>query len=467
MTISTSSPARRGLFLKRLFTDQTEESFRLRVLILATQLWVAVSVYWVTGSPPLPLIASGVAVAGHWVSWRRRGSSMALRSLGIVVLIVSLSIVSRDTFVNALTGDRLPIAEYLLLVNAIASFGLKTRGGLYAQLAMSGIVLFFVSERAFDQTFVSFLVVFVGLFFTFMVMAFMEDQLSAARVHWPQGQLGRFWFWLAVVGGGLLACSALAFSLLPPDPRGRPGAQREGIVPFMGEVTSDVEPVVLPRMPLGPDGLSEVVPSADSAGPSPQPDAEPLQSFADLPPDGIDISEEPPRPEDVVMHVRSRVTSFWRGRIFDEFNGRTWFSSDGRVLSRAHRGHRNYYWQAFFVTEDQPGALFVGYNPVRVILPPELRETRSLAAGSTYSVLSQQPSLSLEQVRFDRPGRVGAKYTEVHPSIGNMHQIAQDIVGDAVNPFEKLWKIVSYLRSRNTFNVVAEDQAKWCIPQIQ
>ena len=89
-----------------------------------------------------------------------------------------------------------------MLVTAAASFGLRTRGGLYGQLALSGLVLFFVSERAFDPSFAGFLIVFTGLFLTFSAMTFMEDEISVARVHWPEGQIGRFWFWLGIVGGG-------------------------------------------------------------------------------------------------------------------------------------------------------------------------------------------------------------------------------------------------------------------------
>ena len=225
----------RRLAKSRLFTDTPEESLRLRVLVLLTVTWVALSLNWVTGDPWIPLGAAVLATVGHWMSWRWRQSELGLRAAVIVVAIAGLSIAGRHDFLNALTGDRLPIAQYLLLVGGIASFGVRTRGGLYAQLTLSGLVLFFVAERAFDPTFAVFLIVFLGLFLTFFAMAFMEDQLSIARAHWPEGQLGRFWFWMGIVGGGLLVTSALAFTLLPPDYRGHPGSQRIGVVPFMGE----------------------------------------------------------------------------------------------------------------------------------------------------------------------------------------------------------------------------------------
>ena len=243
MTNLLSGPSLRRFALKRLFTDRPEESLRLRLLTLMTVLLVALSLNWVAGSPVVPLVASALAATGHWVSWRWRRSPLGYRSIVIVVSLIGLSIASRHDIVSALAADRLPIAGYLLLISGIASFGIRTRGGLYAQLALSGVILFFVSERAFDQTFAAFLIIFLGLFLTFTAMAFLEDQLRIAQeAHWPEGQLGRFWFWLVIVGGGLLICSALAFSLLPPDYRGRSTSERIGTLPFMGDAESLVAP---------------------------------------------------------------------------------------------------------------------------------------------------------------------------------------------------------------------------------
>ena len=159
--------ARRRIVPSRLFNDRPEESLRLRLLTLLTVLSVALSLGWVTDDLVIPVAGSALAAAGHFASWRWRRSSLGYRSTAIMVAIVALSIATRDDFVSAFSGDRLPVAQYLLLIIGTASFGTRTRGGLYAQLILSGLVLFFVSERAFDQTFVAFLILFLGLFLTF------------------------------------------------------------------------------------------------------------------------------------------------------------------------------------------------------------------------------------------------------------------------------------------------------------
>ena len=460
MTSLATGNALKGFALKRLFSDRPERSLRLRLLVLLTMLWVALSLNWITGSPWIPLLASLLATGGHLISWRWPGSQRKLRSVVILIAIVGLPIATREDFLTALTGDRLPIAEMLLLIGGIASLRVETRGGLYALLTLSGLVLFFVSERAFDQTFVVFLIVFLGLFLTLFAMAFVEDQLSVARAHWPEGQLSRAWFWSGIVGGGLLVCSALAFSLMPPDLQGRPGSQRVGVVPFMGDSEGFDVPATGLMEPLGPEspfeedpGLTGVGDTLDGAAP----DLSELREFAARQFEGREVD---PDPRDTVMHVRSKVTSYWRGRLFDQFDGETWYRSTSSLVERPSRSHTDYYWQAFFLEREQPGAVYAGYNPVHMILPREVRAGEPLPAGSTYSVLSQRPVLPSGSVRADRAGRPSRSredYLSLPPSSDRVRQVATQVVGDAATPFEQLWRIVSFLRQHHGYDASGQD----------
>ena len=447
------------LSLGRLFSDRPEESLRLRLLILMTYGWVALSLNWVTGSPWVPLAGAVLATAGHWVSWRWRRSPLGYRTIFIAVAVLGLSVAMRNDFVNALTGDRLPIAAYVLLVGAIASYGIRTRGGLYAQLILSGLVLFFVGEMAFDPAFVGFLIVFLGLFLTLAAMAFLEDQISIARVHWPEGQIGRFWFWLGIVGGGLLVCSALAFALMPPDYRGGPGSQRVGIVPFMGEAGGFGAAVDAPPDAFEPQGGNGRDPSGSRVTGEGFGESAPLRDV-DAPGDqGFESRVAPEDARDVIMHVRSAVTSYWRGRIFDRFDGRSWFRSSDRQVVRAIPNNRNFYWHAFFLQQDQPQALFTGYNPIRILLPDEVRERGSLTQGSTYSALSQRPELTSRAVRGDGVGWKGNKYLALPDGMREgLQELADEIGGDASTPFERLWLVVSHLRQNHTYDVAASNQ---------
>ena len=447
----------RRRFFRRLFDDTPEESLRLRVLVLMTVVWVALALYWLTRDPLVPGIAAAGAIGGHLISWRLRASPLGPRTWAIAVVLVALTVVYRDAANTALTGNRLPIAEYLALVTAVASFGLRTRGGLYGQLSLSGLVLFFVSERAFDPTFIGFLIVFTGLFLTFFAMEYMEDEIRIARVHWPEGQLGRFWFWLGIVGGGLFICSTLAFSLLPPDYRGRPGSQRVGIVPFMGRAASEIAGAAgSSAAGAGNQVLDEQ--RGFSVGDAPGLDQDALRELTASLPDTFQPPAESPDRRQVVMNVRSSVTSYWRGAVFDQFDGKTWFRSDDAIMEPAQSGVRNFYWQAYFVAEDQPDSLFVGYKPLRVIIPDDVREQGALLAGSTYSVFSQQQPLNAQNVRLERAGRVASAHRSLGGSSDEIATLAREIVGDAHTPFESMWRIVTELRQEHTFALTALNQ---------
>ena len=82
------------------------------------------------------------------------------------------------TVMLALDGDLFPVAYFLVLFQAIISFELRTRGGLYACLGLSGVILFFVSQRALDFTFGIFLTGFTTLFLSFLAMSFLVDQVE-------------------------------------------------------------------------------------------------------------------------------------------------------------------------------------------------------------------------------------------------------------------------------------------------
>ena len=289
-------------------------------------------------------------------------------------------------------------------------------------------------------------------------MSFMEDQLRIAKVHWPPGQLGRFWFWLGVVGGGLLVCSALAFSLMPADHQGHSGSQRVGIVPFLGESDSALPSQQAALGPVGPEVAPEEPGSAEGVSDLPGAQDWPRTDLTGSVGGDFEGQQAAADPRDVVMHVRSPVTSYWRGGVFDRFDGQTWYPVGGVAAGRAVPFNRNYYWQFFFMERDQPGLLFAGYTPIRLVLPRELREQGSLVSGATYSALSQRPELTRDSVRNDRAGRPGTRYLSEPDSSERVHRLARSIVGDASTPFEQLWLIVSYLRQHHSYDAAAEDQ---------
>ena len=161
----------RSRVLSGILSGKVEDSLRLRLLGLAAVWLVALALAWVGGSPWTWLGGGMAATLGDAFSWHRRHRSLGLWTLVMAAMVIGLALLMRIEIFAALEGNWLPLAHFLLLVQAIASFDVRTRGGLYAGLAMSGIVLFFASQQAFDLGFGIFLVGYAALLMAFLVLS--------------------------------------------------------------------------------------------------------------------------------------------------------------------------------------------------------------------------------------------------------------------------------------------------------
>ena len=77
-----------------------------------------------------------------------------------------------------------------------------------------------------------------------------------------------------------------------------------------------------------------------------------------------------------VLHVRSRMATYWRGSILDKYDGVGWLPSVTR-LALVNEGRSEFvfpdsdrsppsprwYAQTYYLLVDQPNAVFTGYNP--------------------------------------------------------------------------------------------------------
>ena len=183
--------------LRQAFSPKVEESIRLRVLGLAFLWLAALGLLWAGGSLWLTLGGAALGTGGHLVSWRRRHHRSRLWPLMLAVLVIALSIVMRSQMLEAFTGNWLPLGLFLVLVQAISSFDVRTRGGLYTGLAISGIVLFFASQQAFSANFSLFVIGFLVLLLAFLAVGFLEDGVRSAQVYWHRHQASVVTFWIA------------------------------------------------------------------------------------------------------------------------------------------------------------------------------------------------------------------------------------------------------------------------------
>ena len=470
--------------MSRLFSGKVEESVRLRLVALVTFWLVALAVAWVGGSPWAWLGGGLAATCGHAFSWHRRHRSLGVWTVVMALLVMAMAVVMRAEILAALDGNWLPVAHFLLLVQAVASFDTRTRGGLYGGLALSGIVLFFASQQAFELSFGIFLLGYSALLMTFLATAFLEDESRAAQPRPPSKGLSLVGFWSGTVAAVLLF-SVLAFLLLPRGESNAVGYQQVSILPItrapeasMPQVQADAQPSAKMPSPETPDADT---PSSDDSGsrggglradkgtfllPLAIPEAVSGQEFvlgAHTPPDPVPVAGG----DDVVMHVRSPVASYWRGQVFDTFDGGSWHrvSSPEPDIDASYIFESPYrYTQSFFIHQAQPGTTFMGYHGVKVTSPEKALYRKSLGKGISYKVVSVPPELAPEGLRRDRPGGVSSRYYEFPSSMEWLPDLADQITAGANTGFDRAAHIVEYLRRNGRYDASAQDQLESSAP---
>ncbi|MCI0857142.1 MAG: hypothetical protein J4N81_00275 [Chloroflexi bacterium] len=444
------------LWLSRFFSPRTEDSPRLRLLGLASLWLAAFGMSWVGGSLWLSLGGGALGTLGHWVSWRWRHQPSRLRPVLIVVSVMALAFLMRFKVLEIFSGDWLPAGHFLVLVLALASFDLRTRGGLYTSLGMSGIVLFFASQQAFDVSFGMFVVGFVVLILAFLSVTFLEDGIRGAQVHWVHGRPTALIYWIGTACA-VFTLAGVAFWLMP---RGQSAFIRPAqvtILPYTASTIKEAPP------------LPEIVPGDASETPE-----ETIGSLSAAPALGDGAprrSEEPRSPDDpfnpVVLFVRSKVASYWRGQTLERFDGQNWTSSrtpqfvvrtrDGPtvlLINRENFGRRNRvrYYQTFFVQEDHPTSVFMGYQGLRIWADKEALKERGVSRGDSYRVLSAHPRYTPERLRNDAARNIDPRLTHLPLGSTRIKNLSRKITEGATSDFERAERIVNFLTQEGKFD---------------
>ena len=472
-----------GIFrpLRGVFSPRIEDSLRLRAIGVVFVWLAALGLLWAGGSPGFTLGGAGLATLGHGVSWWRRRRPSRVVALGIAGLIITLSFLMRGQMLEALSGNWVPLGQFLVLVQAISSFDMRTRGGLYTGIVLSRIVLFFASQQAFDAGFSIFIIGFMVLLLAFLAVSFLEDGVRSARVFWRRGQPSVLIFGISTACAVFLL-AGLAFWAMP---RGQTslGLPDVAILPFSSNSldNSATKPSVNPAtIPLEAD-LEQPLPEEIAPGPAGSSSVETPGSpgLADNP---LMLSQPNPfggyqgnlygqdEHGDVVFFVRSKVASYWRGSTMDAYDGRYWRESsqthDLTLSSGAARlwynresfglDNRLRYGQTFFVQKDRPGEVFTGYRGVRVIAEEgsleEPGEATGVRAGDSYRVLSAHPLHYPDGLRESRAEHTSPRYLVLPRESARLRELARRITEGAESDFAEVERILVYLDRQQTFD---------------
>ena len=160
-----------------------------------------------------------------------------------------------------------------------------------------------------------------------------------------------------------------------------------------------------------------------------------------------------------VAYVRSSVTSYWRGMLYDTFDPKAndglgmWYSTvqnDHKYRGLFNQKNRsedlNRYLQTYFIQEDLGSNLLTGYEPIAAAVPRDNRGQISLSPGSTYEVVSKQPETDPDILRRDKGEWVSKEYGTIPSGLNELQLLAFALARDAENDFDKASAITSYLQ---------------------
>ncbi|MFC1847265.1 transglutaminaseTgpA domain-containing protein [Chloroflexota bacterium] len=395
------------------------------------------------------LLAIGIPglAAGHFYSWHRREASI-LRSLILLLFMIITAFLGEEILFSGFS-DRLLLSRYLIYGLVLGSFDLMRRRNVVASLILGGLLLVLISEFALSLWFLVFVVVFTVLALTAVTVDRLEAEASQATLvgdfRWLD--TGKVWFSLTA---GILLLSAVFFLLMPrlassevaqaswlPS---RLDLSLGGPAMLPGRPSASIAPGILPsRQEDGVFGDGQYV-TLGYVG-----------SLAD----------------EAVMHVRSRVSSYWRGATLDQYDGQGWRATSLQIKLR-NENRREYvlpdsnlrlsgekvYWQAYYILADQPNAVFTGYNPGRIYLPqtgPILLER-----GALYRALSLVPNLRPELLRNDNAISEDISNLTLPPISERTAALAESIVQGASTDYDKAARLERFLLTNYPYELNIE-----------
>jgi transglutaminase-like putative cysteine protease len=421
----------------RLPASPVENSLEARAFVFSG-FCVAVLAIAVYGQDYVMPAAGIVATAaGHVISYRGRA-----RKRGVLgqVLLASLVFAALAYFladsVLALFGGVLPQANFAIALVAVTSFDLKTRRNCYSSLWISLAILYLAAVYAWDYPFgilVALWAICLAGFWMASHLRRMEARLSAPPVA------------LAVVVLGALALGLAGFVLVPQPAALAPTplvVSLPNFVSFRGELEN-------PALPL-------VQLSGDPSGATSSVDLHFRGRLGDSP----------------VMYVRTAAPAYWRGLVFDTYQGGVWTTSKHgyrslqpyilpRFLPPAPPNNLGTFVQVFRVLRPLPGVISAAY-PIESLYAPVtgLREDAYgtfftpdlLRPGQTYSVVSYLPNLSATELQTEPVLTVRPDVDPAYLDAGGLSQQARDLAATAVAghtgaEFDEVMALTNYLQS--------------------
>ena len=443
--------------LPRVFSGKVEDSLRLRLLGLAT-LWLVALAIGLEGGNSWTWLGAGIAATcGHAFRSYRRHRSTGMWSIVMVMLVMALAMAMRAEILAALEGDWLPLANFLLLVQAIASFDIRTRGGLYAGLALSGIVLFFASQHAFDLSFVVFLVGYAALLMAFLGTAAVEDETGAAQAPPSSHRIPLVRFWSGTAAA-VLIFSTLAFLLLPRGESTDPGYDQVAAAGNSGlsktQVTGRMESLPSPgAFSEQQDPVATLANTNRDGAPQPAGDG----PLGDAAADAVPAQSTSANLNSLAMLAGSPKSSERQRSSYDTFEGAAGDPGTNMSLSPNSGylgGSSESYGQAYLVQHAQPQDGSTAYGGVVEPSPD---------GDSSENRVSDRPGTDLPDPVREKLSQVNlrqARYYSLPTSLVGLPSLTREITAGAETDFDTVMRMVAFLRRHGQYDASTPHRLK-------
>ncbi|MBA2346479.1 MAG: DUF3488 domain-containing protein [Rubrobacter sp.] len=470
--MSNGDPGLLGRIRERIPTSQKkapEDSLELRAWVLAAVLVGEVAVLtsgyfdWMTGIlvPLLTVVAFGVSYQ------RRREKNFLIKILLAFGALAALAMFFREVL-SSLYDTRVPLARLFLWVQVIHAFDLPARKDVAYSL-VSGLILLSVGAVLSTSLWYG---VFVLLFFFCALGALAQMNLSEARERSGAAPARSRGLTLGLIAPGffaVLAVGVLCFSLMPQrQSMNLSMMPTSAFQDLQGDFSGSVQN---PDYPQSGDPFSQ--PPRNIA-----PDS--YHGFNPY----MDLRSRGRLSDEIVMKVRSEEAVPYRGVVFDEYNGKGWVISGGEdsldtLVSDGPRydlfsapnvepseGETRQVAQVFYVEQDASNVIFGAYRPETLYFPAagikvdsqaSARAPYEIPAGSTYSVVSQIPNATPDQLRHASttyPAGMAEKYTALPPTgLDRTRALARELTAGTTNPYDAVVKMNNHLRKEYPYDL--------------
>ncbi len=261
--------------------------------------------------------------------------------------------------------------------------------------------------------------------------------------------------------------------------RGAAGEQRPRVASAARSVGAVVVVVLLVAALLAPAALSHFQEQA-AAGQGPKRQGTPTDAGTDLRASNeLDMTGRPELTDEVVFTVDSDRATFWRGQVYDTWDGRTWTQSDRRralvddggvvtgPTDLGATGTDEVVQRVTFRTS-YAEVLYAAASAVEIEAPGLVAQsadgtlttaTSPLGRGATYTVTSRRPVLSEARLRAlgtgPVPDSILTRYAAPPVITDRVREAAQEVVAGTDSTYDAIVALQDWMGDRTEYSLDA------------